>query len=690
MKKLISLLLLAVSITATAQDIHPQDSLELSLDEVTVEAPRVVQRTDGRTYYPTAAMLTAATQGYTLLEKLNLPGVRVNAVSHTIEALGNTGGVQIRLNDIPATADDLLTLDVKSVLSIDFMDQPGVRYGEGVAYVIDIHTRRATSGYAVGTDLTSALTTVQTSDEVFGKWNSGLSELALSYRLGHEHARGICYDEQTDYLLTDGTTEHVSRSYTNGHRSHWQHNVQLTWNMADDDRYTIQTRLTGTLTRTPHRTHDLWFRTPDRQQLTTERQTARSFSPVLDVYIYKRIRARESVTANVVGTLINSHSHDFYEEGAPYEYETHGRSSSLTSEVVYENRLQPFTLSVGAQWQQRYMKNTYTGDVNSLNHIHNSTLYGFAQLKGLLGQRLSYTTGFGVSNVYFHEGANHYRHWLWRPKAALSYRLAEGLRVRYDFEIGQHVSQIANIADVAIRLNSREWQVGNPDLRPNRTTQHLLQFSYDRPRLSVMVTGIYKLNDQCNMAYTERTTDADGQTIFLHGQRNQPSCDVLMAQAYARWDIIPERLTASASADIFRCFNMGDDYTHCFTAYNRWISVQAYLGRWTLTAYADNGYSWMEGETRGHTAAETTLSVSYRAGAFTLSLYAQHPFNPHPVQLSNELMNRYVQRELRVRYPSYGNLLSLNVTWTLNHGRQYRDVNRTLQLSDRETGIMNR
>ena len=31
-------------------------------------------------------------------------------------------------------------------------------------------------------------------------------------------------------------------------------------------------------------------------------------------------------------------------------------------------------------------------------------------------------------------------------------------------------------------------------------------------------------------------------------------------------------------------------------------SLQAYLGRWTLGAYADNGWNFIEGEHRGHQA----------------------------------------------------------------------------------------
>ena len=35
----------------------------------------------------------------------------------------------------------MLSLDPKLVKNIDFIDNPGVRYGENIAYVIDIKTK---------------------------------------------------------------------------------------------------------------------------------------------------------------------------------------------------------------------------------------------------------------------------------------------------------------------------------------------------------------------------------------------------------------------------------------------------------------------------------------------------------------------------------------------------------------------
>ena len=111
---------------------------EVELQEVTVQGSKVVQRVDGQTIHPTRQQLESSTNGYSLLSKLTLPHLRVDPVMHSVTALSNLGSVQVRINDIAASKEDLLALDIKAVQHIDYIDNPGVRYGEGVAYVINI------------------------------------------------------------------------------------------------------------------------------------------------------------------------------------------------------------------------------------------------------------------------------------------------------------------------------------------------------------------------------------------------------------------------------------------------------------------------------------------------------------------------------------------------------------------------
>ena len=140
---------------AVAQEVEETKTLS----EVTIHGARIVQRVDGQTIYPTQQQVASSTNGYSLLEKLTLPRVRVDPIMHTITALSNDGNVQVRINDVLAKREDLLALEVEAVERIDYIENPGLRYGEDVACVINIIIKKPSSGYVLGADLTNTLTT---------------------------------------------------------------------------------------------------------------------------------------------------------------------------------------------------------------------------------------------------------------------------------------------------------------------------------------------------------------------------------------------------------------------------------------------------------------------------------------------------------------------------------------------------
>ena len=139
MKRLILFSMVCFIATVTQAQ---NDSIKTeTLQEVTVQGSKVVQRVDGQTIYPTRQQLESSTNGYSLLSKLTLPHLRIDPVMHTVTALSNLGSVQVRINDMVASKEDLLSLDMKAVQHIDYIDNPGVRYGDGIAYVINMRLR---------------------------------------------------------------------------------------------------------------------------------------------------------------------------------------------------------------------------------------------------------------------------------------------------------------------------------------------------------------------------------------------------------------------------------------------------------------------------------------------------------------------------------------------------------------------
>ncbi|WP_225226465.1 MULTISPECIES: porin family protein [Bacteroidaceae] len=681
MKRINILLVLFVyALVGSAQN----ETKTIELGEVEIKAAKVIHKPDGQIIYPTETQKNASHSGYSILQKLSLPNIRVDEVSQSLSAIDGRGSIQLRINGIIVGREEMLALSPGSISRIDFIDNPGVRYGEGIAYVINILTRRADSGYTVGIDLTQALTAKSGNDLIYGKWNAGNSELSLSYNFGYKDFKGNRTNETAHYRLTDGSVRTIGRNDIASRSRSFSNGLQLKYNLADSADYVFQASLNAGFSHVPDNYNRKQILEGNEEYLATQCERNRSSSPVLDLYFFKQLTSRQSLTLNAVGTYIATSLRSSYDEGAPYAYQVEGKTYSLMSEAVYENRLKPFTFTAGANYMQKYTKNKYTGDVNSVNPMHNRSVYAFAEIKGKLGP-IRYVAGVGGSYLDYRQQAHDYQYWLFRPKASVAYNPVQAVQLKYDFQISEHVSRVAMISNTSIRNNSMEWTLGNPDIRPNREQAHTFQISYTHPRFQSFVQAYGKRCHQPNMATYIRTED----NRFVYTQLNQKEIDVLNLMLYANGWIVPDKLSIALSGTLFRCFNFGEDYTHCKTFYSGTANVQAYLGKLTLSAFMDSGFRFLEGETEGFNSSFVSLNASYRYKNLNLSLVWQQPFRNRYKQFQSDVYNRYVRKTTALHCRDLGNFVSLNIAWKFSQGRAYKDVRRNIeQKADKDTGIL--
>ena len=247
-QSLFLLILLCISsFSAFAQN----EDKTVTLDEVIVKAPNVISKADGQIIFPTAAQKNASNNGYGLLLKLSLPNLRIDDVAHSITAIDGRGSVQLRINGIIVGKEEMLALNPKLISKIDFIDNPGVRYGENVAYVINIITKRNDSGYTLGADITPTLTSLQGDGTIYGKWNHKKSEFTVSYNYSGYKLNGTRVTELAEYTLNNGSIHTIERDDVETLRKAHSHDVKLTYNLADSTAFVFQASLSESLNKTP-------------------------------------------------------------------------------------------------------------------------------------------------------------------------------------------------------------------------------------------------------------------------------------------------------------------------------------------------------------------------------------------------------------------------------------------------------
>ena len=658
----------------------------VQLEEVVVRGARVVNRTDGKLIFPSEEMTKSAPSGYNLLKMLPLPNVKVDDINESITAANSLiGAVQVRINDVEASTADIQSLQPREVEKVEFIDRPGVRYGEGVGIVINIITRKVTSGYVIGASGTLVPKADMVKGNAFTKINSGKNELSLNYSGYYRHSNGINTVEQADYLMEDNTYNKVERNTNDIINRNTMHDIQARYSMINADGTAFLTTLSTSIDNNPRDFKKTDVAYSDGRN-TTEiiDNSEKTISPLLDLYFKTNIGKNQSLIANATGAYTHiDYAYMFTSDKTSFGYNTLGKKLSLNSEAIYENHMKPFTLSAGLRYAQKYIDNDYSGDAVFVSQIHSSNIYAFSQIQGSLW-KISYMVGFGLSREYYRQGETTYdRVWL-RPKLNLSMPISKSLRLNYTLTSSPASSKLQNMSGMSIITNEMEYSVGNPDLIMERRDDHTLTLSYQSPRLYTQLMSFYRHNDHPAMQHVRRTEDGHFAKTFLEGRR----IDMLMLQSYTNCDIIPQHLNAYLSAEMLNIWNDGQDYSHRLTSFNFNVGLTAWLGNWTIMAAMDNGFHFMENEYESRNIFSDYVSISYKLKNLTASLFCQNLFKSNGKIEEVENHNHLAHKLLVVLNRDTSNAIGIKLTWTLSKGRKFKGIERdTDSLKDKETGV---
>lgn len=361
------------------------------LKGVTVEAARVVEKVDRQIIFPTKEQVKTASNGYDLLDNLSLPTIIVNRAERKVLSLKG-GDVQIRINDVKASMQDVLALQPDEVTKVEFINVPGLKYGDSnLDAVINYQVRRRYAGYVSGVSTMQGTKAGFNNSDGYFKYNVKKSEFSINYSFSYRSVEERSYESLGTYHLPTGETLH--RNYL-GYDSpflYTTNNVQLGYNLSEPDKYTLNVRLNFYNHNSPVRGMNQLYQESGKanQYLQNNRKMLEQI-PSLDIYYSLNMPHDQNLALNLVGTYIGTDyqyrmreytfnkSPDESVKNAPltdYSYDATGRKRSLIGEGTYSKNWKQMALSVGGQYNISHTDNIYVGSSNADTELKYSNLY---------------------------------------------------------------------------------------------------------------------------------------------------------------------------------------------------------------------------------------------------------------------------------------------------------------------------
>lgn len=672
------------------------------LKGVTVEAAKVVEKVDRQIIFPTKEQVKTASNGYDLLDNLSLPTIIVNRAERKVLSLKG-GDVQIRINDVKASMQDVLALQPDEVTKVEFINVPGLKYGDSnLDAVINYQVRRRYAGYVAGVSTMQGTKAGFNNSDGYFKYNVKKSEFSINYSFSYRSVEERSYESLGTYHLPTGETLH--RNYL-GYDSpflYTTNNVQLGYNLSEPDKYTLNVRLNFYNHNSPVRGMNQLYQESGKanQYLQNNRKMLEQI-PSLDIYYSLNMPHDQNLALNLVGTYIGTDyqyrmreytfnkSPDESVKNAPltdYSYDATGRKRSLIGEGTYSKNWKQMALSVGGQYNISHTDNIYVGSSNADTELKYSNLYLFTQLQGQQ-KWFSYLVGVGATRSSIHQGENGYSKWLFRPQVTLQAKASDRLSFKWSSKITSDIPSLSDLSELRQYSNSFEARDGNSGLKPFTGYNNTLSASWNIPLMSVYLEGNWTYYDKPIATSILPEKREDDSYLFVSKPKNQKSHNYKHLLLTPEVHLIKDHLDLNLMCEYQNVKTKGLDYSHEFNYFSYGAEIRYMTGNWNIGygAYKVEKSFWGEKTNGGEPTSNLAVTYSYKNWQFgILGLFV---FYPHGCVYKDELFNKYVQQKNKVRLADQGNMLVFAASFNFSHGRRYHTGSRKLNNSDRDNGI---
>lgn len=684
------------------KEIAPIDTT-LHLNDVVIKAARVIHKVDRDIILPNAKIKENSSNGYDLLRKLHLPNLKVNEAQQSISSY--LGGVQVRINDIKATVQDILALQPNDVTRIEYIDDPGVRYGDtGLAVVINYVVKKRYVGYVGGVNTTQALWERFNNSNAFFRYNYKKSEFGLSYRLNYRWYDKRRQDSHAVYLQPDGLERTVDYVGQDAEMTYNSHNLQLSYNLSDPGKYSLNVRFGLDWMNSPYNKKlQKVFETGRQDLLLFTNDFGHVRNPVLDIYYSLNLPKKQSLVINVVGTHLGSdniHRQNEYVlkndvdetlSSSPlhdYGYEADGSKYSLITEAIYTKLLNKvLSFSGGTNYAVSRTDNKYTGSQNVTTVLNSNNVYLFSQLDGRLSKIANFQLGLGANYISIVQGNVGFHKWTFRPKLTLASNSIKNFRIRLTGSINPQVPSLSQLSEVRQQGSTMQADDGNSTLKATSTYNGALGFTWNNKIVDVYWGGNMSYTPDAIMTSILPQQQADGSYLYVWKPENQKSFTSYFAYTTLVFHVIPDIFDIQGELQYQHLRSRGLDYSHDFEPLHYGLTASLNLKKWYVEYHFANAWEQLSGESRSAGEKQSTLTVSYKHKNLRLGLSCLLLGYPQGFDYKNRTNSKYYVSRGVTYIKNNGNMLMFTLGYTFSHGRKYKTDRRKLNNSDKETGL---
>ena len=684
------------------------NEVSTELSEVVVEGDAVIQKVDRQILLPNKEQLGASSDGMSLLQNLQIPRIVVNPADNTVKTLANQD-VQLRINGIEASNSEVMAINPKDVIRIEYHDQPGVRYN-GAAAVINYIVKHRDTGGNLMLNASNGVTMPGWGEyHLSGKVNFGKSSFSL---LTHYSPRDIYWTRTNaeTYYFSQKSKVESQKPYTIENREVGEPtrfkgnpvNLGLTYNWINGEKNMLQIALRDFMKFTPHSktNRDSYLYQGTDSFAIHDHESTQSISPSLDIYYQHNLPDNNHLYFDVVGTYINSSNDRRFEQTPLGETvadttdvlsRVKGNKYSLIGEAIYEKDWENIGLTVGVRHNQQWMENQYLVEsqkskVESTVSMTTAETYAFAEVQQRVKQ-FSYAVGIGAMHTYIEQAGQKQSNWIARPQLTLSYDFGKGVFWKYKSYVSGYQPSLSAMSDVAQQIDKYQIRQGNPNLKPVMFVANEMQLSWQSKHVNLNLWTNYSYDHKPIMDETFEQL-IDGQSYAVRTYANHRGFHRLQVAPSVQVRVLNNSLIFTVAPFANYYVSLGNSYTHKHFNPGVRASIMGMYKGWQFFGEVTTRYNNLWGETLEYGEFYHHIGLGYNADKWGFRAMLMNPFSVKGYSIETKDLSALAPNTQHAEMRDFRQMLILNFHCNLDFGTQRRDSGKRINNEDKENGIL--
>lgn len=468
-----------------------------SLKEVVISGSRKTNYADKSVYTFSKEQIANARQTGDLLK--NVEDLTIDSRNNKIKKIDGSL-VQILINGVNATDNDLKMIPADKVLKVEYYNIPPARYA-AASTLVNVITKRLNTGWNGGVEIDHAFTTGFGNDDFYLKRVIGNHQLSLDYSLRYRDYSNRSVVEEYRYKLDGSEYAHLYDS--NDKFGYTTHDINLKYSYSKLDSHTFQVVFSPDFeTNFADAKSNIKSQKGQEYQNESgmENNHIRTFNPSMDLYFSKNFSKNQELVVDLTGTYYSNRQTRKKNETMNEEdllsdnMYLKNHKESLIGEISYTKKQGFETISLGYKVtlaSSRSMIENYFSAGGEYNyHSGNDNHYLYAEY-GNSWKKIMYRIGLGETYVRTYNDDTKFSKWLFTPKIVLACNISSKQNIQFQMTSTPVIPTISQLNDNATFVTRELLRRGNPYLRSSIQNMANLIYGLNFSWLNIRIGGIY-------------------------------------------------------------------------------------------------------------------------------------------------------------------------------------------------------